>query len=80
MNTSCVKRKKDYKQSDSQHELKTTTLNQNHTQQNKNNSDEPKTRLDKMEMTLMMTIIKNEKCSKLNYYQMIHPMSTDPSP
>ena len=33
-----------------------------------------------MEMTLMMTIIKNEKCSELNYYQMIHLMSIDPSP
>ena len=49
---------KDYKQLDSQHELKTTTLNQNWTQQNKNNSDELKTGLDEMEMTLMRTIIK----------------------
>ena len=30
----------------------------NWTQQNKNNYDKLKTRLDKMEMTLMMTIIK----------------------
>ena len=46
MSTSCVMIE-DYKRQDSQHELKTTTLNQNRTQQGKNDSDELKTGLNK---------------------------------
>ena len=50
---------KDYKQLGSQHETKNNDpKTKNRTQQNKNNSEELKTRLNKMEMSLMMTIIK----------------------
>ena len=73
MSTSCVMIE-DYKRRDSQHEPKTTTLNQNRTQQGKNDSDELKTGLNKTKMTLMTTIIKMKK---LNYYKVMYPCQLD---
>ena len=63
---------KDYKWPDSQHELQ-MTQNQNRTQQNKNNSDKLKIGLNKMRVTLMITIIRMKRCSEVNCCKVMYP-------